>query len=197
MKHKEILRQILHIFVGIVTIFLIYFNILTSMRIFILILIGIVLSLLSKRFSLPVISWFLRKFERENVIHRFPGRGVIFFLVGVLLSLRLFSKDIALASITILTLGDAVSHIFGGLFGKTRQPLNGDGKKKLEGTIVGIVVAFLGALFFVSPLYAFFGSLSGMMAETLQLKLNGREVDDNIIVPLASGTIMLLIRHYL
>jgi len=184
-------------FLGIIIVFLIYLDVLTPMLIFLILVFGIIISLLSKKFSLPIISWLLKRFERKELIKQFPGRGIIFFFVGTLLSLQLFNKDIALASITILSLGDSISHIIGENFGNTNQPLNGNQKKKFEGTIAGIAAGFFGALFFVSPIHAFMGATAGMLAETIQFELNKREVDDNVIVPLVSGTAMFLISKYI
>jgi len=52
---------------------------------------------------------------------------------------------------------------------------------------------FLGAVLFVSALEAFFGSLIAMFVESVEFKLSDNIVDDNIIVPLVSGTVMYLI----
>jgi len=190
-------RQVFHILLGIAFIVLIYFDVLTAFRIFVLLIFGIIISLLSKKYKISIVWQLLRKFERPSVMKKFPGKGTIFFFVGVLLVLRLFEKDIALASIIILTFGDSVSHIIGMKFGRIKHPFNGNGKKKLEGTVAGTIVAFLGALIFVHPLLAFLGALTGMGAEALQLQLNNNEVDDNIIVPLVAGTVMLLMRYFL
>jgi len=183
--------------IGLVVIFLIYTNILTPLRIFIILVLGIIVSLLSKKYSIPVVSWFLKKYERKDIIKQFPGRGLIFFTAGILLALQLFERNIALASIMVLVLGDSVSHIIGKNFGRTSQPLNGNGKKKLEGTIAGITAGFIGALFFVNPFYALAGSVGGMLAETMQFDLNKREVGDNVIIPIVAGTIMFLLRAYI
>jgi len=190
-------RQVFHILLGIAFIVLIYFEILTAFRIFVILILGVIVSLLSKKYKIPLVWQLLRKFERPSVIKKFPGKGTIFFFVGVLLVLRLFEKDIALASIIILTFGDSISHIIGMKFGRIKHPLNNNGKKKLEGSLAGLIAAFLGALIFVHPLLAFLGALAGMVAEALQLQLNNNEVDDNIIVPLVAGTAMLLARYFL
>src|SRR3989338_2983177 len=193
---QEINRKLFHIVVGIITVALIYYEILSPLAIFLLIIIGTIISFLAKRVHIPVISWFLDRFERPDERHTFPGRGVIFFFVGVLLVLKLFDKDIALASIMILSLGDSVSHLFGAQFGQIKNIFNGKSKKLLEGTIIGTMTGFLGAMFFVPIPEAFLGSLIAMIAEVIQIDFNEQTVDDNLIVPLVAGTVMFLLRRF-
>jgi len=187
----EIRRQALHVLVGVVTVLLILNNILNAKRIFLLIIFGGFLSILSRKYNLPILSWVLKKFDREDYRKKFPGRGMVFFFVGTLLVLKLFDLNIALASIMVLSLGDSFSHVFGRHIGRIKHPLNG--LKSVEGSFIGVVFGFLGALFFVNFKMAFFGSLVAMFVESLDLKLSDSPVDDNLIVPLVAGTIMLLI----
>lgn len=128
---------------------------------------------------------------------KFPGKGVIFFFVGVLLSLQLFEKDIALASIMVLSLGDSVSHLIGKSFGRIKNIFNGDGKKLLEGTLAGTLAGFFGALVFVPFPEAFLGAFGAMIVEVVKIDFNDLTLDDNLVVPLVAGTIMFLLRTYL
>src|SRR3990167_8457702 len=121
LSELELKRQFMHILVGLVTIALIYYNVLSSFAIFFLIIAGIMLSILSKRIRIPLISHFLDHFEREEQRKNFPGKGTIFFFVGVLLSLQLFERNIAYASLLVLTFGDSISHLFGAQFGKIKN----------------------------------------------------------------------------
>jgi dolichol kinase len=193
----EIRRQLFHVFLGIVVVILYYFNLIDAFMVFVVVVLGGFLCFLSKKLDIPVLSWFLRKFEREEQIGIFPGRGMLFFFIGILLVMKLFEKDIALAAIMILALGDSVSHLVGKFFGKTRNIFNGHSRKLLEGTIAGAVFGFLGALLFVPIPEAFFGSLGAMVVEALEFDMNKRTIDDNLIIPLVAGTIMLLVRNYL
>lgn len=111
--------------------------------------------------------------------------------------MSLFEKDIALASLMVLTFGDSISHLVGGQFGQIRNIFNGKSKKLLEGTIAGTIAGTLTALLFVPFPEAFIGSFAAMIAEVVQVDLNEREVDDNLIVPIVAGTVMFLIRTYL
>ncbi len=194
---KELTRKSVHILIGLILILSYYLDIIGPLTMFLAILVGILLSLLSKHTNLPIISHFLDQFERPSQRHKFPGKGMLFFFIGSLLVMKLFDKDIALASIAILTFGDSISHIVGEKYGEIKNIFNGHSKKLLEGTLAGIFAGFLAALFFVSWPHAFLASFGAMIAEVIQIDLNQNTVDDNIIVPLAAGTIMYLLRMYL
>ena len=192
----ELKRQLMHIFVGLVTIALIYYDILSPFSLLLLIITGIMLSFLCKRVQIPIISTFLDHVEREEQRRKFPGKGTIFFFIGVLLSLQLFERDIACASIMILTLGDSISHMFGAQFGKIKNIFNGKSQKLLEGTLAGTLAGFFGALFFVPIPEAFLGSLGAMIAEVIKIDFNDTTLDDNLVVPLIAGTVMVLVGKF-
>ena len=196
--NREFERQILHICFGLLIIFLLLFEALNTRILFFVLIFGILLSILSLKFKIPIIYLFLERFERKEQIKKFPGKGMIFFVLGCLLALRLFGKDIALPSIMILTLGDSISHIIGSK-GKIKHFLND--YKNLEGSVLGFFASFLGVLFLIfvfnvdiTILEGFFASLIGMIAEAIDFKIGLDKVDDNIIVPLAAGTIIYLIK---
>ena len=191
----EVRRQAFHICLGLAIIILLINNILNSLILFIILIAGILISILSKKFKIPVIYSFLKLFERKDILKTFPGKGTISFLMGCLLVLQLFEKNIALASIIILTFGDSVSHLFGWHFGRKKHPLNC--LKSIEGNIAGAITGFLGAMLFVSPLTALLASFGAMTAEAVELRMNNKIIDDNIIVPLIAGTIIHLMRLYL
>lgn len=192
-KKKEIYRQSLHIIIGtLVILFALISRDLTLIILFLLFLISILISLISLKTKIPCLSHVFNIMEREEDIKKFPGKGFIFFLAGCLLTLKFFSKNIALAAITVLTFGDSISTLAGFLgkkynkspFSKFKTPL---------GTIVSIVVSFLIAMFFVEPFYALVAACSGMFVEALAIKLGETEADDNLLVPLAAATACYLL----
>ena len=191
----EIKRQLLHVFTGILVLFLIVVKVLSPLSLFLIIVISVILSIMSKRFRVPVVQWFLDNFERDADKESFPGRGFISFFVGVLLAVKLFEPSIAYASIMVLTLGDTVSHLVGTHIGRIRHPLNSH--KSLEGNIAGGFTGFVGAMFFVEPLLAAIGAFGAMTVEAIQIRMNNAIIDDNIIVPLACGVIIMLAKAYL
>ena len=191
----EIKRQLLHVFTGTIVLFLIIVKVLTPLSLFLIIVISVILSLMSRRFDVPVVQWFLDNFEREKDKKSFPGRGFISFFVGVLLAIKLFEPGIAYASIMVLTLGDTVSHLVGTHIGRIKHPL--DSHKSLEGNIAGGFAGFIGCMFFVDPWLALLGSFGAMTVEAIQIRMNNSIIDDNIVVPLACGVIIMLVRGYL
>jgi len=194
---NEYYRQILHLGVGVALTILFYFDLLSPLAMFLGIVVGGLVSLLSKRVRVPGFHWFLQHLEREDMRNTFPGRGLIFYFIGVLLCMELFPKDIALASIMILALGDSLSHIIGETCGQIKNIFNGHSRKLFEGTLAGFIFGFFGAILFVPYPEAFVASFAAMVAEVVEIDLNGRHLDDNLIVPLVAGTVMLLMRTYL
>jgi len=197
----ELKRQIFHIVIGILMLlFMVFFQrrivLITLLSILI---VGILFSLTSIRKRVPIVSFLLDKMGR-CADEKFPGKGFLFFIAGCLLTFKIFSHDIALASIAVLTFGDSVSTLVGsfknGLGKKYRaEPFNK--YKAVYGTIIGIIVSFPIACIFISPLYAAAAAAAGMLAEAISLKLGEQEADDNLIIPLAAGTACYILRMFL
>ena len=185
-------RQLFHILFGIGLVFLLVYDFIDKNTILIAIIAGFILSYLSKKIRIPVIYDLLIKFERKEELERFPGRGMIFYLIGVYISLLAFSKDIAMASIMVLALGDSVSHLFGAHYGKIKHPLSKT--KFLEGTISGFIFGFIGAFVFLPFHEAFFASLAAMIFEAIEIKIGTEQVDDNLTVPFIAGAVVWVVR---
>ena len=191
-KNFEWNRQLFHIFLGISIVALLVYGFIDKKLILITTILGLVLSYLSKKTRIPVIYNLLDKFERKEDLKKFPGKGIIFYFIGVYVALLLFPKDIAMASIMVLALGDSVSHLYGLHFGKIKNPFS---KTKLfEGTIAGLILGFIGAFVFLPWWEAFFASLAAMIVEAIEIKIGTQQVDDNLIVPLVAGAAVWLIR---
>ena len=176
----EFRRKIVHLIFGIFLLVLIYFD-LMNVIIFGGIIVGFLfLSLLVKYKIIFFEIW--KKLDREEDMEFLPGKGSLFFLIGSFLVFMLFSKDIALAAIAILTFGDAVGSLLGG-YGKIVYVFNT--KKNVDGLFSGWIVAFIAAVFFVAPIEAFLASFLGMAIESIEFF-----VDDNITIPLVSGFVI-------
>jgi len=186
----ELRREAFHIFLGTVIMLLIFlFKENAVWLLFFALIIGMTLSLLSLKFKLPLLYFMLLHFERPRYLRKFPGKGMLFFVAGCLLVLKLFSHNlnIVFASIVILTLGDSISHLVGL---KVEKKI---AKRSIGGTIAGILAAFIGASFFVKPLFAFIAAFIAMLSENVSLRVGLEEVDDNVIVPLVAGTTIFLL----
>jgi dolichol kinase len=127
--------------------------------------------------------------SREEEKDRFIVKP-LYYAVGIVGSILLFPKNIGDTSIILLTLGDGLAHIFGILFGKTRNPLNKS--KTIEGTLLGFTTAFLVSILIIHFEIAFIGAVIGAVIESF-----GKPIDDNISVPLLSGLAMILVTIYI
>jgi len=187
-KKLEIRRQIFHLVLGIVLVFLLYYEFLNAILLGVFLVFGIAFSFIAKKRKIPIVSWFLNNFERKDTISSFPGKGVIFYFAGALLVVLLFPKNVALASILVLAFGDSIGHLFGMSYGKRKFIFNE--KKFVEGIAVGFITSWLVAMVFVSIWQAFLGAFFGMLVESMEIKINQNAVDDNVLVPLVAGFFM-------
>ncbi len=106
----------------------------------------------------------------------------------------MFPKDIAMASIMVLALGDSISHLYGLHYGKTKHPLSKT--KFMEGTIAGTIFGFIGAFVFLPWWEAFLASFAAMIVEAIEIKIGTNQVDDNLIVPFVAGAAVWLMRLF-
>ena len=192
---KEIKRQIFHIILGVVILIILNLDITgikyyLSFFLVIVMITGLILSFVSRTFKIPVISHFLKHFERFDNLKTFPGEGAFFYISGVLFSIIFFDIKIASASIAILAFGDSVSHLIGKYYGKTKMIIHPE--KLLEGMVAGIISATLASSFFVKFKYAFTASLITMVLESCELKF--LKLDDNFLIPIIAGIILSLIQ---
>lgn len=192
---KGINRKLAHISIGLILVFLIDINIITLPILISIVILGIIISLLSKKINIPVVYWFLQQFDKEEDIKKSPGKGALNFFAGSLLALTLFDKNLALAAIMILTLGDSLGYLVGKHYGKTKHPLNN--KKLLEGTIIGIIVSFVGAAIFLTYIEALIAATIAITIEAIEIKLNKEFIlDDNLTIPLVSGLVVTILRFF-
>ena len=188
----ETRRNLFHLILGLLVVAGLYYNILDVWIMLAVVVVGFLLSTASRRRPVPLINWFLQRFERkEDLEGGIPGRGALFFFVGLLLALALFEHEVVLASATIFVLADSISPLIGVKVGRVRHPLSD--KKFLEGSIAGFIFAFLGAMLFVSPLEALLATFFAVVVEAIDT-VNGRRIEDNITIPLVAGLVITLLR---
>jgi dolichol kinase len=190
-KNFEIRRKMFHVFVGVILVLLIYYGLLAFWMTLALLIIGIFISLLSIKYSIPIIKLFLMKYDRPEHSNT-PAKGVIsiFSALSVLLLFMesgFLSKNIVLASLMIWTFGDSLSAVVGKLYGRKKHPLN---QRFIEGTIAGIIGGTIGATFFVPVYAAFPAAFIAMIIESLELRLLKHPIDDNLLVPLIAAGLL-------
>lgn len=120
---------------------------------------------------------FLRDREKGGLI------GSTYFLIGSILTIIIFPKEIAIASLYILIISDTSAAIVGSCWGRTRLAK----EKTLEGSLAffatGIIIVALTMR--SNPFWGTLAVLGATLVELFPLKL-----DDNLIVPLVAGAIM-------
>ena len=187
-------RQFFHVILGAVIVALVMYGLLDWILMLAVIIFGLILSYICKKARVPAVSYLLEKFERKDELKKFPGKGTLFYFIGAFICVVLFQNEIniALASIMVLAFGDSISHIYGINYGKIEHPLSKT--KFLEGTIAGIIFAFIGALVFLPWHEALIASVIGMTVEAIDFKIGAHQFDDNLLIPLASGISVWVLR---
>ncbi len=184
---REILRQIIHasgIFILILGIFL-KPEALILLCIIMLIFAEIVF-ILDKYHHIPLFSTILDNCKRKE-----DERGFLYFFIGIIATLYIFSFNMAIANsgILILLLGDSASTIVGRRFGRHKLPFNAT--KSFEGSLAFLMVGFLSTLTILPILPAFIGALVGAITEAYS------PIDDNIPVPIISALAITLVIYWL
>lgn len=187
----EFKRKIWHMLMGLFFIFLVYVDLISVVEVLGLLLISVVVVIIQKQRMSRLVHWILKQIERDENIKDSPAIGMIFYLMGALVVMVVLPKDVFLAVLLILTIGDAAAPLIG-QFGQIDYFNNK--KKKLEGVIGGIVAGALAAMFFVPWWEAWMASFLAMGLEGLDLKVSGWPIDDNFLIPIVGGLVIGLLR---
>lgn len=198
----EVERQLIHLSTGVILILLIWAagDMALTLLLFLLAFhVAISVAIILDKLPLSL-STFLCKWGRASK-QTIPLKGTILLLCGVILSFIFFPEEIVYASIAIVAFGDSVATAAGVLVGRHKLPYSGE--KTVEGTVSGIIAAFLAALFFVTPVQAFVGAAGGMLLESIIGLQTIREfnsqmiirffLNDNFLIPLFSGLLMFVV----
>lgn len=188
----EIRRQSIHLIFGVFLATLLFLDIADKFFFIWLFLLTLSFCFFSKTNEIPIFSNFLKVFERKKDFEKFPGKGLLFFVIGSTIVVMLFPKDIAVASILILAFGDSVSHIFGRHFGKIKTPFHN--RKHIEGSIFGVIVSTIAASFFVQFIPALLASTLAMIVEFPTINFGKVKIDDNILIPFVAGMVLYLLQ---
>jgi len=131
--------------------------------------------------------------EREPG-HHTNGIGGVSFALGVILSYSLFGFNpaIVIMGIIVLAFGDGFASYFGMRFGRHKFNIEGH-TKTLEGTIAGIIASTLIGSLFIDFFTAFVVSLLVMIIEMVGIRVRGKEIPDNIYIPVLAGVIMYIL----
>ncbi len=137
--------------------------------------------------KLPLVHSLLREKETDRL------GGHVFFTMGCIIAIAVFSEEIASAAILMTTFGDASAAIFGKAFGRTWIP--GLTDRAVEGCAAEFIVdVVIGVIFLSNWLVVLVMAGTATVVETLANKM-----DDNLLIPLFSGfngNLVLLILTY-
>ena len=120
--------------------------------------------------------------------------GYVFFTIGCIIAVSVFTQEIASAAILMTTFGDASAALFGKAFGKTWIP--GLKNRAIEGCAAEFIVnVVIGLIFLPGWIVIIIMAGTATVVETLANKL-----DDNLLIPVFSGScgqVVLLIMSYI
>ena len=175
---RELQRKAVHVTSVLIVIFYYFLPkeaILLPLTLFLILFLEVEFIRLDLRLKLP----FFHKLYRENEKDRLSGN--VFFLIGAIIAISVFSKEIASAAILMTTIGDAFAAIFGKRFGRTWIPKLKD--RAVEGCTAEFAVDLLiGFVFLHSWLVILVMAGTATIVETVVNK-----IDDNLLIPLFSG----------
>ena len=185
---NEIARKVLHIGSSVIPLSYLWF--IQDREIMVLLLGLLSLSAVCIQFSRGKVkfvdalfsSWLGIMLRDSETCGKFNGATWVLF--GGTITVFLFAMPVAVPALLFLTVGDTFAAIGGKLY-----PVGKIGDKTLSGTAAGITTSF-GAAYLVNqtlPLEVIFlGAVAAMGVELLPIPLN-----DNLTIPVCSGTVML------
>jgi dolichol kinase len=190
----EVKRKIAHILLGVLIVLMLSFGIINKIHIFFLTILIIILSFLNKKHKIPIVYRLMHTLERDENVGKFPGKGLIFYFIGVFLVLSFFPLDIAIPAILILAFADSVGHLFGIKYGKKKHPYVST--KFVEGWIAGFIAGFIAAFVFVPWPEALAASFFAMLVDGIEIKIGAEEIDDNLIIPWVAASAIWAVRFF-
>ncbi|MCD4821333.1 MAG: SEC59/DGK1/VTE5 family protein [Methanococcoides sp.] len=128
-----------------------------------------------KGVKVPIVWKLYRSKEKDKL------SGTSYFLIGSIIAISIFSKEVASAAILMTTFGDSAAALVGISYGK--RWIKGLPDRAWEGVFSEFFVNLvIGYLFLSNWIVALTMALVATIVETLIYKL-----DDNLIIPLFSG----------
>ena len=109
--------------------------------------------------------------------------GATWVFISSTLSIGIFPKDIAIISLIYMSIGDTAAGLIGRKFGRIKIY-----NKTLEGALAGFIVCLIVGLMIdlnLSKTVVAIGALSAAIIEFMPIS-----IDDNLRIPLFSGTVM-------
>lgn len=132
----------------------------------------------------------------------------IYFQMAALLSVIMFEKTTAIAALLMLAIGDTASGLAGAILRGGDIRNNNSNKMVVKPlpivAVMFIVCVLIGLVLVKLPLAADMvnlsfpvyvaGAIGATLGDAVPLRVQGRSVDDNLVIPLLSGAFMSVIR---
>jgi len=135
---------------------------------------------------------FATRFERTDAAR--PFQGAFWFYMGSCIAFLLFPLPIASSACATLAVGDSLSTVFGKKFGRHMLV----GSKTLVGSVAFFAGSVLISLLFVDIRLGLLGAFAAALAELIpdagpliHAKRRGI-IDDNLLIPVIAGFVMVL-----
>ncbi|MGB2727175.1 MAG: diacylglycerol/polyprenol kinase family protein [Halobacteriota archaeon] len=175
---RELQRKAVHV-TSVLIVILYYFlpkeAILLLLTLFLILFLEVEFIRLDLKLKLPLFHKLYRDKEEDRL------SGNVFFLIGAIIAISVFSKEIAMAAILMTTIGDSFAALFGKRFGKTWIPKLKD--RAVEGCTAEFAVNLLIGFVFLNS-----WSVILVMAGTATIvETVVNKIDDNLLIPLFSG----------
>jgi len=116
--------------------------------------------------------------------------GATWVFISSTLSIGIFPKDIAVISLIYMSIGDTAAGLIGRKFGRIKIY-----NKTLEGALAGFIVCLFVGLMIdlnLSKTLVAIGALSAAIIELMPIS-----IDDNLRIPLFTGTVMYVMSIFL
>ena len=184
---KELIRKTIHISTASIAILYYYFDkpVILSISLFFSIgfLTADLLRLNSQRLEKYFHLFFSKLLRNREVTKDLTGASYLF--MGITITIFLFSKNVAIVSILILTISDTVAAIAGKKFGRNKI-----GNKSVEGSIAFFIstIIIIGSLLKLNIFYVIFVSILITFVEAVPIRIN-----DNLTIPVFSGLLLTIL----
>ncbi|MCF7886017.1 MAG: hypothetical protein K9M80_05950 [Candidatus Marinimicrobia bacterium] len=139
------------------------------------------------RLYLKVFGLMIRTYEKKYYL-----TGATYVFLGAFLSIFFFPKEIAIIVLLFLTVGDPSACLVGLSIGQIKLP---GSDKTLEGSLAFILTGLL--VTFWIPGVNLELKIIGVLLAALIEYLPFRSFDDNLMIPLMTGTLMMIILNNL
>ncbi len=128
--------------------------------------------------KIPIVGFFMKKMTRRREKNSIGAH--VYFIVGCLIVVFFFEKNVAIASILMLIFGDGIAAITGKSFGKTK--IYGDK------TLIGSISCFFCCVIIGYVALGFPAALPGALAATIAELQD--TINDNLAIPVFTGTVI-------